>query len=220
MKRTIKALLFVWLIPAVSFTLLAGAMAGAWAADPATPAYRQKLDAATIQQIQATGQAVLMAKKSQATADPDMDELKKRVEALRDALISLQSPFSGAGKSPQISLNTASTPSTQSASPKQQDESRLRTVLEAMRAQRMVVQQGVPQNVSEEHVALRQGAATRVQELENEVETALQSPPDQRAAKFARIRERLSKTKPPSWTQPGMNPTPSISTMTQHVGQE
>jgi hypothetical protein len=188
---------------------------GTLAANPGDAA-RQPLDAATLQQIQASGQAVLAAKKSQATADPDMAALKQTVEDMRDAIISLQSPVLQAGK---ISLSAAPTPSVAPA-PRMQAESRVRAALDAMRKQRLVVQQGTPQNASGQHTSLRQGAAARVQEMENEVETALQSPPDQKAAKLARIRERLSKTKPPSWTQPGMSQTPSISTMTQHVGQQ
>lgn len=189
---------------------------GALAADPGA-ASRQPLDADTLQKIQGMGQAVLAAKRSQP-ADPDVTSLKKTVEDLRDAIISLQSPIVQQGK---MSLSTASTQSVESASTANpQAESRARAAVDAMRKQRLLVQQGAPQNASPEHLAFRQGTAARVQQLENEVEAALQSPPGEKAAKLALLRARLSATKPPSGTKAAVNATPSITTMTQHVGQQ
>src|SRR5208283_1827783 len=121
------------------------------AAGPAATS-RQPLDAATLQQVRGVGQALLVAKKSQATADPDMAALKQKVEDLRNVITTLQSPSLRSGKMPQVSVsagNSVDSPSSlqqDQQKRQQQADNRLRAALEAMRKQRFVVQQGAPQN--------------------------------------------------------------------------
>jgi len=141
---------------------------------------------------------------------------------MRDAIISPQNLAPQLVTRPTISANndnSAASATSEQVNRQQKADGVLRAALEAMRAQRLVVQQGVPQGASQEQIALRQGAAARVQGLENEVDQALQSTPEVKVTKLARLKERFAKTQGPQGT-PGLNKGPSISIMPRRIGQE
>lgn len=194
------------------------------AVSPTDPgaASRQPLDPATLQQIQSVGQAVLLAKKNQQ-ADPDMVDLKKKVQGLRDVIVSLSGPSLPTPKVSSTSQDAASQNGGTSTPPpdkgqqtrRQQMDSKLQAALADVQKQASAVERATPQNASGLHVSLRRNTTAWVQKLEAEVESALQSAPVQRAAKLAQLGKRLSRPLVTPTKRGGIK-TPTMTTIVHH----
>ena len=174
-----------------------------------------------VQQIQTISQTVLTAKHSQSP-NPEMVSLRQKVDELYKAVVKLNVKSlmvgkanvlpNGSGKSdtpdkPQQDILKESSERTEA-------EIAVRQALESVRGQRAIVQQKVKENAGKDH-SMELNAVSMVQELENDLDKALQSPLKERTASLHTIKERLA-IKRRSLIQADKAKTPSISTIVRH----
>jgi hypothetical protein len=181
----------------------------------------KRLSADEIQQIQTIGQTVLTAKKN-GEADPDVQVLKQRISVLHKAVSELAGPNGQAG-STHISLKTNETTTNDSAheeAGRLKRENKVRNALNEVRRHRSLLQ-AANEHDTPEHASMKHAAAAKAEELENAVEDALNSRPDEKAEKIAKLKDRLAvKSLSQAVQQPDTGEkTPTISTIVRHREQ-
>lgn len=184
---------------------------------------KKSLPPEQVQQIQTISQAVLTAKRDQPSS-PDMANLRQRMDELRQAVVKLHGVSLHTGKVTALPLQNsqAVTPDIKLQQEEQERismraeaEKGVRQALERVRSQRTFVQQKVAQSPAGEDHSLEQSATTKVQQLEDELDKALQSPPEKRAASLQAIKERLI-IKPRSLKVANEKKTPTFTTIVHH----
>jgi hypothetical protein len=149
-----------------------------------------------IRSVQFVGRAVLSAKHSEVE-DPQYVELRERVRDLRKTLDAV------AGVSPDANVTTGSSP--EQPERRRARESRanlddfnpltqdLRARRRAMQAGRVTLEQEIRRRPREDRQGeLHAAAARKVQEIETDLEEALNAPAENRRARLLKLRARLS----------------------------
>jgi len=178
------------------------------------------LDADKIQQIQTIGQTVLAAKRL-APADPDISQMRQHMEELRSQVAKLNNQlqrrnyFSVTLVSATGKTLKAEETSVQNTLKKSEDS--VRNILVKIHNHRESVSTKVLAENSAEKRHRKEKILSKVQELENEVETVLQSPADEQSAKLQALEKRLNVTKQhTSINDLQEEKTPTISTIVKH----
>jgi len=185
--------------------------------------FKNSLPPDKIQQIQAISQSILTARRNQP-ANPEMENLRQRMDELHKAVVKLYDKSLATGKANALSLENG-----QSVTPDfklQQDiqtkkserakaEILVSRALGRVRGQRAVVEQKVAESAVGEDHSMERNAAAKVRELEDELDKALQSPPEERAASLHEIKDRLAVKHGPL-VETEQEKTPTISTIVRH----
>jgi hypothetical protein len=176
-----------------------------------------------IQQIQAISQSILAARRNQP-ANPEMENLRQRMDELHKAVVKLYDKSLATGKANALSLGNGQsvTPDIklqQDIQTKKSERAEAETVvsqaLDRVRSQRAVVEQKVAESAVGEDHSMKRNAAAKVRGLEDELDKALQSPPEERAASLHEIKDRLA-VKHGSLVETEQGKTPTIATIVRH----
>lgn len=180
---------------------------------------KEGLAADKAQHIRGVSQTVLLAKKK-AEPDPELQVLKQQIDILRDAVNSLDKP-AGYVRGTKPSLETADEVQSNEAAraveeTRTKTQGNVRSVLVGIRAQKALIRTPSAKDMSD-RAMVKQAAASKVEELVNAVEDALNSSPEQRAEKIAQLKVRLTpKRLAPIGEADAGEKTPTISTIVHH----
>lgn len=208
----------VWVLFAVMSLLLTNT---AYSIDSNGPR-KAGLEAEEVQQIQAVGQAVLATRRAEPQSQV-MEQLRQRLDDLRQAVAS---PGVRLGKDTVISIQGNAVPSGKTQKGQLQSKGQaalaiadkhIRNALEQVRKQRAAVELDIEESVAEKDHTFERNAVAKVQELEDEVEKALQSPVEERKEKLRILQERL-EIKHLTPLRPE-EVTPTIRTIVRHKEQ-
>lgn len=178
------------------------------------------LAANDLQQIQGIGQAVLMAKRK-APADAEMDNLRQKVETLRDTISLLDDSIIKSKIKPNISLKSNEDSPVSALDDKKGKietvaaENKVWSALSELRTQRILVKGKVMHNAEKESV-VRHQAIAKVEELEIEVENALRLSGDEQTMKFKAFKNRLAIDHSYPVKEKYQGQTPTVSTIVKH----
>lgn len=216
MKRMILTLLLMITLPTVGL---------AQQSKHVEPAKAKKgLKAEHLETIQAIGRSVLAAKHSQET-DPELEQLRQRVKALRGAVKALHRLDVNAGKGTvtivdpgtQKSKSPRAAPNSLMHQKRQAALENLKTEGAKLRTHRLAMKplnKKMERPSARRRAALAERAKIKTQELEKEIEAYFASSPEEQPTKLNQLLEHLAPQHPRRAIR--QEETPTLSTITRH----
>lgn len=173
-----------------------------------------------LQQVKATGQAVLAARRG-VSDNSDMQDVQQILSELKDAVHSASQgivtsnnlvKLPAKAKSGETAAATSQAQSLQAA--QQMQESRIHGVAQRLREKREIAQLGIKELSNERERLVRRTALEKLQELEDQLDEALKAPAEDRAGLLLKLKDRLD-IKPQDAVQEPQK-TPTISSIVRH----